>query len=192
MTGRREIDWNAIKTEYITTNTSQRKLAAKYGVSGHAIAERSKAEKWVEQRERYNSRAVAKSIEKSAAKESNRLARLITATTKAIDVAMEAFEDERQFHRYIITEGIGSGATETEEREFAKIDTKALKDLTGVLKDLTGLMRDYYNLPTPAQAEAQRIAAERLEMDKRKAEADAGTDKAVEVIIRGEAEDWAR
>ena len=118
---------------------------------------------------------------------------------------MEAFEDPKQFHRYMVETKEKYGAPIelddgtlvderqwVEERTFAKIDTKALKDLTGVLKDLTGLMRDYYNIPTPAQAEAQRIAAERLEMEKRKAEADAGTDKAVEVIIRGEAEDWAK
>ena len=35
------------------------------------------------------------------------------------------------------------------------MDTKALKDLTGVLKDLTGLVRDLYGIPTQAQAEAQ-------------------------------------
>ena len=29
-------------------------------------------------------------------------------------------------------------------------------------------MRDFYNIPTPAQAEAQRIAAARLAMDERK------------------------
>ena len=104
---------------------------------------------------------------------------------------MEAFEDEKQFNRYIISEGIGGGATETTEREFAKVDTKALKDLTGVLKDLTGLMRDFYNIPTPAQAEAQRIAAARLELDRKKAEADS-TDDGVEVVIKGEAEEWAK
>ena len=75
--------------------------------------------------------------------------------------------------------------------EFAKVDPKALKDLTGVLKDLTGLMRDFYNIPTPAQAEAQRIAAARLELDRKKAEADS-TDDGVEVVIKGEAEEWAK
>lgn len=185
------VDWAPIRTEYITTKCSYRQLSEKYGVAIGNISKVSIREHWREQREQFVQKAFKKAEEKACNKEANRLARLITATTKAIDVAMEAFEDEKQFNRYIISEGIGGGATETTEREFAKVDTKALKDLTGVLKDLTGLMRDFYNIPTPAQAEAQRIAAARLELDRKKAEADS-TDDGVEVVIKGEAEEWAK
>ena len=63
------------------------------------------------------------------------------------------------------------------------MDTKALKDLTGVLKDLTGLVRDLYGIPTQAQAEAQRIAAERLELERKKAEAGSGgTQETLEIV----------
>lgn len=123
-----------------------------------------------------------KAEKKAEAKEVDRLARLITATTKAIDVAMEAFEDEQQFTKYFVDrkeryaqpveleDGTLIQEREwTEEQAFTKVDTKALKDLTSVLKDLTSLMRDFYNIPTPAQAEAQRIAAARLEMEQKKA-----------------------
>ena len=185
------VDWAPIRTEYITTKCSYRQLSEKYGVAIGNISKVSIREHWREQREQFVQKAFKKAEEKACNKEANRLARLITATTKAIDVAMEAFEDEKQFNRYIISEGIGGGATETTEREFAKVDTKALKDLTGVLKDLTGLMRDFYNIPTPAQAEAQRIAAARLELDRKKAEADS-TDDGIEVVIKGEAEEWAK
>ena len=163
------VDWAPIKIEYITTNISYRQLSEKYGVSVGLISKVSVREHWAQQRERFSAKCMKKAEQKAEAKEVNRLARLITATTKAIDVAMEAFEDEKQFNRYIISEGIGGGATETEERIYSKVDTKALKDLTGVLKDLTGLMRDFYNIPTPAQAEAQRIAAERLNLEQKKA-----------------------
>ena len=185
------VDWTPIRNEYVTTKVSYRQLSEKYGVAIGNISKVSIREHWREQREQFVQKAFKKAEEKACNKEANRLARLITATTKAIDVAMEAFEDEKQFNRYIISEGIGGGATETTEREFAKVDTKALKDLTGVLKDLTGLMRDFYNIPTPAQAEAQRIAAARLELDRKKAEADS-TDDGVEVVIKGEAEEWAK
>lgn len=186
-----QVDWSPIKTEYITTKCSYRQLSEKYGVSIGMISKVSVRERWSEQREQFAHRCVKKAEKKAETKEVNRLARLISATTKAIDVAMEAFKDEKQFNRYIISEGIGGGATETEERIFDKVDTKALKDLTGVLKDLTALMRDFYNIPTPAQAEAQRIAAERLELERKKAEADT-TDDGIEIIIKGEAEEWSR
>lgn len=186
-----EVDWTPIRNEYVTTKVTYRQLSEKYGVALGNISKVSVREHWREQRERFVQKAYKKAEEKAANMEANRLARLITATTKAIDVAMEAFEDDKQFNRYIITEGIGGGATETSEREFSKVDTKALKDLTSVLKDLTGLMRDFYNIPTPAQAEAQRIAAARLELEKKKAEADT-PDDGIEVVIKGEAEEWAK
>lgn len=186
-----EIDWTPIKTEYVTTNCGHRELAEKYGVSRTAIGLKCSAEGWVEERKKYKERVVTRVCRKSANREVDRLARLIGATTKAIDVAVEAFEDDKQFNRYIVTENVGGGATETTEQVFAKVDTKALKDLTSVLKDLTGLMRDFYNIPTPAQAEAQRIAAERLELDKMKASADQ-VDNTIEVVIGGEAEEWAK
>ena len=162
-----QVNWEAVKTEYITTDTSQRKLAAKYGIPLSNITRRCKAEKWVEQREQYKGTVTAKAVKKSATRDANRLARLMDTTTKAIDVAAKAFEDEQQFNRYLVETGPKSNR-KTVEKTFAKVDTKALRDLTAVLKDLTGLMREFYNIPTPAQAEAQRIAAERLAMDQRR------------------------
>ena len=171
MAKQRGIDWKPIKAEYIATNISLRKLAEKYGIGTTELFKRSSKENWTELRSKNSSRTVAMAVQKAGKAEANHLAKLIDATSKAIGVAVGAFEDEQQFNRYIISEGIGAGATQTEERIYAKIDTKALKDLTGVIKDLTGLMRDFYNIPTAAQAEARRIAAERLEIERRKAEA---------------------
>ena len=178
-----DYDWNAIRTEYVTTKIGLRELAKKYGVGTTALGLHCREEGWVAQRAAHRDTVVKKAVRKSEAKEVNRLARLMTATTKALDVAMEAFEDSDQFNRYIVQRREkymgGRDAAQgdvierewSEEQTFNKIDTRALKDLTGILKDLDSLLRNYYNIPTPAQAEAQRIAAERLELDKRKAEA---------------------
>lgn len=171
------VDWAPIRTEYITRKVSYRQLGEKYGVSISQISRVSVREDWKGQKERYTEKCFKKAEEKAANKEANRLARLIDATTRAIDVAMEAFDDEKQFNRYIV-----GGPTETEELIFEKIDTKALKDLTGVLKDLTGLVRDFYNIPTPAQAEAQRIAAGRLALEQKKAEAEESVDTTLEIV----------
>jgi len=179
------VDWQTIKTEYITGNISYRKLCQKHGVSYTTLSERALDEGWVKARERFRAKTLSKTLDKTSEREANRLARLMDTTSRAIDVAVKAFEDEDQFNRYLIErreeyaapviedggETMISQRTWTEERTFRKVDTKALKDLTAVLKDLTGLMRDFYNIPTQAQAEAQRIAAERLEMDKKKAAA---------------------
>ena len=53
-------DWQAIKTEYITTDTSYRKLAQKYGVHYNAVANRAKQEGWISQRNQFCDRTVTK------------------------------------------------------------------------------------------------------------------------------------
>lgn len=183
-------DWLKIKTEYITTDTSYRKLAEKYGLSRVQVGNVGKEEGWVDLRRQYLENTLTKTLEKTADADSSRLARLMDTTSKAIDVVVGAFADEQQFNRHIITESYGPGLTQTEERVYAKVDTKALRDLTTVLKDLTGLMRDFYNIPTPAQAEAQRIAAARLAMDQKKAESEDSEDNDLNVTFAAGPEAW--
>ena len=200
-----EVNWEEVKTEYVTTDTSHRKLANKYGLSLTTISHRSKVECWVEKRQQFRSKVEAKTLEKSANAEANRLAKLMDTTGRAIDVAVKALADEQQFNRYLVNrkeayaspviaddgETALSEKAWTEEIFSQKIDTKALKELTAALKDLTGLMRDFYNIPTPAQAEAQRIAAERLELDRLKASVDNGPPEPVTVIMGGDADEYA-
>ena len=56
-------DWNKIKTEYITTDTSYRKLAEKHGVGESTLFTRASKEKWVEQKEQHQSKTVAKTLD---------------------------------------------------------------------------------------------------------------------------------
>lgn len=55
-------DWQAIKTEYITTRTSYRKLADKYGVSRVQIGNVGRDEKWVELRRQHLDNTVTKAV----------------------------------------------------------------------------------------------------------------------------------
>ena len=80
---------------------------------------------------------------------------------------------------------VGAALKDTEERIYTKKDTKALKDLTGAVKDLLYSVRNLYGLPTQGEREAQRIAAERLEMDRRKAQLDEDSDKTITVELKG-------
>lgn len=92
-----------------------------------------------------------------------------------------------------LTETLIPGVSETKEKIFEKVDTKALRDVVYMLKELTGMMRDFYNIPTPAQAEAQRIAAERLELEKRRVDADTNEDREVGIVIMPEiVKEWSK
>lgn len=202
-----DVDWLAIKTEYITTDISQRKLAKKYGLAVSTIARKSTDEGWVEQREQHKSNVLSKTTEKIANKEANKLARLAAATDKAIDVVVKAFDDPDQFNRYIVESMEEYAEPETiiddddvihsvgmrkysHEKTFAKVDTKALKDLTTVLKDLTGLMRNLYGIPTQAEAESQRIAAERLKLEQQKVASAADDTGRIEVVFAAGEDEW--
>ena len=85
-------DWQAIKTEYITTDTSYRKLAQKYGVSTTQICNVGRDEKWVEQREQYLNKTAAKTLEKISQQEANRAARIHTVADKLLN-KIEALAD---------------------------------------------------------------------------------------------------
>ena len=105
-------DWQAIKTEYITTNTSYRKLAQKYGVSATQICNVGRDEKWVEQREQYLSKTSAKTLEKISQQEANRAARIHTVADKLLNKIEAMVDSERH------------------------LDTKGIRALTAAVKDL--------------------------------------------------------
>ena len=86
------IDWASIKTEYITTDTSYRKLAQKYGVNHTNIAKKASAEDWVEQRKQYASKQQAKTLEKISQQEATRAAKIHSVADKLL-TKIEAIAD---------------------------------------------------------------------------------------------------
>ena len=191
------IDWTAIKAEYITGTISYRKLADSWGVSFRTLSDRALREGWKEARDKHRNNVVEKTVQKVASRKATTTANKLCDLQEAADnmgrVIAEIFADSEQFHRHIVTEGLGMGATKVEERQYKKVDTKAIKDLTGAIKDLAAVMRNIYDLPTAQEQAAMDIAAERLRLDKAKAEAEQNTgDDEVKVeFFDPEEEGWA-
>ena len=77
-------DWQAIKTEYITTDTSYRKLAQKHGINVTTIAKTAGAENWVEERKQYATKTQAKTLEKISQQEANRAAKIHSVADKLL------------------------------------------------------------------------------------------------------------
>ena len=105
-------DWQAIKTEYITTDTSYRKLAQKHGVNVTNIAKKASSEGWVEQRKQYANKTQAKTIEKISQQEANRAAKMQTVADKLL-LKIEAMVDRPE-----------------------PLTEKAIRSLTAAVKDL--------------------------------------------------------
>ena len=85
-------DWQAIKTEYITTDTSYRKLSQKYGIGYQAICHKSKEEGWIAMREQHKNNTTTKTLEKISQKEANRAARIYSVADKLL-MKIEALAD---------------------------------------------------------------------------------------------------
>lgn len=86
------MDWNKIKTEYITTDTSYRKLADKYNVSSTSICKVAKREQWVAEKERYLNESYSKTIEAITKSQTERVLRLQTITDKILNKIEESVD----------------------------------------------------------------------------------------------------
>ncbi|MBE6924417.1 MAG: hypothetical protein E7466_04165 [Ruminococcaceae bacterium] len=104
------MDWQKIKTEYITTDTSYRKLAHKYGVDQATVARRAKKEGWRDSKQQHDSDVQAKIIKSLEAQQVNRASRLRNVADKLLG-KVEGLLDE-------------------------ELDSQSMKHISGVLKDI--------------------------------------------------------
>lgn len=105
-------DWAKIKTEYITTDTSYRKLGEKYGIHYKVISDRGKTEGWVELRSRYRDKALTKTLDKISDQEAGRAAKIYNVVDKLL-IRIEAMVDGDE-----------------------PMDTKSIRALAAAVKDL--------------------------------------------------------
>lgn len=90
-------DWQKIKTEYITTDTSYRELSQKYGVHYTNIAKRAKKEDWQQQRKQQANATQTKMIQAVERRKVDRAAKLMDVSDlllKKIEALVEGLEIE--------------------------------------------------------------------------------------------------
>lgn len=130
-------DWQAIKTEYITTDTSYRKLAQKYGVNHAVIGQRAKAEKWVDLRRRHIDKTQTKALNAISTKQADRAAKLIGVSDLVLDKVKSLLEDND------------------------KLVTDVLKDVSVILKNL----KDIQMIKSEADLREQEARIDKLRAD---------------------------
>ena len=133
-------DWNAIKTEYITTNISYRALEKKYGINYKVIADKGKSEGWKELRSQHTHNTLTKLLEADTEQKVSRAERLQNVADKVLDM-IEVLVD-------------ASNPTE--------MDTKSMKHISGVLKDIKEVQRS----PKDLEEQEARIANLRKQAEK--------------------------
>lgn len=78
-------DWQDIKTEYITTKTSFRKLADKYGLHKDTIWKKAKDEGWEDLRRQHIDNTQTKILDADTEQKVDRAVRLMTVADKLLE-----------------------------------------------------------------------------------------------------------
>jgi hypothetical protein len=155
-----EIDWTAVRAEYVTTDIGLVKLSEKYGIALATIKRRSAREGWVEERQKRKDKVVDHVMQK-----------VIYSDARRVANRLEGLQETAEDLADLIKAEIGSAwdrrakrlkAAEEQDVVMTDDDTKVLKDLTTALKGVTDIMRDVYAIPTIKE----QIDLERWEREK--------------------------
>ena len=191
-------DWQSIKTEYITTDTSYRKLAQKYGVSYQAICHRSKEEGWITDREQHMNKTVSKAVEKISSKKADKMSRIDNLADKLLEKLEQAIEElDLQLYKhtdktkvieydYDLMPGKPTKETIHEEEKLLEarsiVDRQGLKQIASALKDI----KEVKMLRSELDKQEQEARIEKL---RREAEPEKGADTP-KLIVEGLPEEF--
>lgn len=182
------VDWNAIRKEYIQGGVSYRELAAKYGVPFPTLADRAKAEKWVELRKQAHDKAITKTVEtvaKQNAKVDDRINRLANRLIDKLEKAVDELDMKTVTMKTTMKTGAAKVTTEYKKLDKEKegpVDKGGLQQLTNTLRDLKAILDVRSDLDR--QEQEARIANLR-----RQAEADKNPDGA-KLVVEGMPEEF--
>lgn len=184
--GRQNYDWDAIKLDYISNpKSSQKYISKKYGIRERTVSERCRKDGWVEAKKNHLEKVTEKAAEKATVKQADSLARLANVADKLTSVLERAVADEQQFNRHIVMESASDGATSMStmvEKQFDKIDNRALKDTVQSLKMLEDIQRSLRNIEKAEHMRKEAREDERLRLERERWEAE----KARQNIVSGE------
>ncbi len=155
-------DWQAIKTEYITTDTSYRKLAQKYGVNTTNIAKRASSEGWVEQRKQNANKTLSKTLNAIGTKQAERTAKLIGVSDLLLNKVKSLLEADEEL----------------------LVDTSIMKDVSIILKNL----KDIQMIKSDSDMREQEARIDKL----RKEAAIEKENNEIKVTIVGDLDEYSK
>lgn len=135
-------NWQEIRNEYISTKTSYRKLAEKYGVHYKTIADKGKKENWEGLRSQVSHKTLTKTIDRVSTSQADRAAKLASVSDLLLDNVKNLLENHPELLE----------------------DTQAMKHISCVLKDY----KEIQGIKSQKDLEEQdaRIAKLRKESEK--------------------------
>lgn len=125
----KRIDWNAIYSEYIGGGISQRKLAAKHGISVDILLKKANREHWKYDREKASNKAATKAQQKVAVAVADN-ATIAEDLKKRLLIRLKRIEEKYPMD-----------ATEVRSKAGNSTAIFRIRDLTAAYKDLTENMQ---------------------------------------------------
>lgn len=184
------MEWNKIRKDYIAGKGSYRELAKKYGVHYRTLADRAKAEKWVELRNQSRAKTVTKTVEAVAEANSRVDTRIYRIAGKLMD-KLETAVDELDMDTVIVKQTIqdGKNKTTTErktlEQRQGPIDRDGMQQLAGILRELKTVM----DVRSALDRQEQEARIAKLQADADKGQEDSTEEISVEL---GGLDEWAK
>ena len=182
-------DWKKIKTEYITTDISYRRLAQKHGIHYKVISERGKNEKWVELRQQHRDKTITKTLDKISDQQADKMARVTDLADQLLDKLEKAIGEldmSITVHKEKVETGTGEN---TREYKVAApggiVDRAGLRMLATALKDL----KEVQDLRSALDDEEQRARIENL---RKNANRDDQKNAAITVVLEGDLTKYAQ
>lgn len=146
------MNWTEIKAEYVTTDTSYRKLSEKYGVSLPQIAKHSKDEDWISEKKRFKDGTYTNIIQNAVQEETKRTLRIYGLADKLLDKVEEILDSEND----------------------SPLSSQTIKGLSGVLKDV----KEIQDIKSESDRREQELKIQSL---KNKAEEDRDTSVTINI-----------
>ena len=193
-------DWKKIKTEYITTDTSYRKLSQKYGVGYQAICHRSQEEGWIAKREQHKNKTISKTLDRISNSQADKMARIDGLADQLLEKLEQAITElDLQLYKHTEKTKVIEYNNELRPDKPTKeithedekllevksiIDRQGLKQIASALKDI----KEVKMLKTELDKQEQEARINKL---RKEAEADKDNDTSkIEVTIEGGADSW--
>lgn len=180
-------DWLKIKTEYITTDTSYRKLAEKYGMRYGTIQARGQQEGWQVLRDQFRAKTVSKTIEKLSEKKAKQAAKVGDLADKLM-IKLEQAIDELDLK--VTTHKIKTERANQETTvEFKVAEEGGIVDRAG-LRQLTGALRELQTIKGEITDLERREREARIELLRKQSDKDTDIANEIEVVFMAGEEAW--
>ena len=192
-------DWNKIKTEYITTDTSYRKLAQKYGIHYKVISDRGKAEKWVELRSQHRDKTLTRTLEKVSEKQSDKMARIddladrllekLEQAITELDLHLCTHTDKTKTIEYNTDRRPDKPTKETVHEEEKVLEMRSVVDRNG-LKQIASALRDIKEVKMLRSELDKQEQEARIANLRKQAKEDEDKADVIEVVFAAGPEEW--